>query len=169
MNKYLMEALDSYPYDLTQTLESLEYALSYDAECAYSLCLYGRLYEEQLYDYNTAIYYYEQALKSDIYAVVVYPHFISALLKNEEYEKARKAIDFALKVKGIDKRQIIFLKAKLFEHLKKYEKALKTLKESEVYTFDNDHLDSLKETRTRILEKNNRVKATKKKGVKKNK
>ena len=162
MNKYLIEALDSYPYDITQTLESLEYALSYDGECAYGLCLYGRIYEEQLNDYTTAIHYYEQALRSDVYSIVVYPHLISALLKNEDYQKAKKAIDFALKVKGMDKRQIIFLKARMFEHTKKYSKALKALKESEEYTFDNDYQECLNATRTRILEKNKSRKGTKK-------
>ena len=53
--KYLMEALDAYPYDLPKVIEALNYALSYDAENALALCLMGQFYSEQMAQYEKAI------------------------------------------------------------------------------------------------------------------
>ena len=54
IDKYLFQALDNYPYSLEETVESLDYALSYDEKNTVALCLYGRLYAEQLKHYETA-------------------------------------------------------------------------------------------------------------------
>lgn len=53
-NKYYFEALDNFPHYLSDCLDSLNYALSYDPEDADSLCLMGRVYSEVLKDYETA-------------------------------------------------------------------------------------------------------------------
>src|SRR5690606_41519380 len=41
IDKYLVQALDNYPYNLEDALTSLEYALSYDENNTQALCLYG--------------------------------------------------------------------------------------------------------------------------------
>lgn len=40
-DKYIFQALDAYPYNLEETVESLNYALSYDDKNAVALCLMG--------------------------------------------------------------------------------------------------------------------------------
>ncbi|CAG0906289.1 unnamed protein product, partial [Darwinula stevensoni] len=62
-------ALDAYPYNLEEAIESLDYALSGDNNNAATLCLYGRVYAEQLQDYATAKTYFQDALAADIKAV----------------------------------------------------------------------------------------------------
>lgn len=161
MNKYLIEAMDSYPYDLTQTVESLEYALSYDDRCPHALCLYGRVYAEQLQEYDKAIDYFEEALQSNLYAIKVYPYYIQTLLQNEAYDKALKAIDFAMKIKGMDKGKILFAKALCFERQMDYETALKCLVESEIHSFDDDFKDLLAEVKQRIENKKSPKKSEK--------
>lgn len=153
MNKYLLEAFDAYPYDLVQTIESLDYALSYDEDCAHTWCLYGRLYAEQFQEYAKAIDYFETALQKDFQSVRVYPYYITTLLSNEDYEKAKKAIDFASGLKGIQKNRILYLKAIYFEYLEDYKQALSTLKESEKYSFNEEFKELLEETEKRIKAK----------------
>lgn len=173
MNKYLMQAIDAYPFDLEEAYQALEFAMSVDNECPHTLCLMGRMYADELEDYVTAIGYFEDALKSDVYAVKVYPYYISALMNLEQLDAAHKAIDFAMTIKGSDKGRLLFLKVMCFEYAKNYKAALKTLKASEVYSFNSDFKALLKETRTRIEEKKNPKikgrKKQKKKKAKKNK
>ncbi len=102
-NNYLLKAMDAYPYNLEETLEALNYALSYNEKDAQALCLMGRVYAEQLNDYETAKQYYVEALSENIEMHHIYPHYVQALLWNDDYEDAEKLIDFALTIKGIDK------------------------------------------------------------------
>src|SRR5690606_5260631 len=114
-NKYLFEAMDAYPYDLTQVVESLSYALSHDDKNPLALSLMGRVYAEQLGFYEEAITYFEKAIRSEIYAYKVYPYYIDVLLKMEAFDKAGVLIDFALTLKGIDKSELYAKKSLLHE------------------------------------------------------
>ncbi|MCB9194929.1 MAG: hypothetical protein H6598_01720 [Flavobacteriales bacterium] len=154
MNKYLMEALDAYPFDLKQTLESLEYAISYDNECVQCYCLMGRLHADQLGEYDKAICYFEEAISRDINAAFVYPYYISTLFYQEQFEAAFKTIDFALTIKGSDKGRILFLKAICYEYQQLYQEALEAIKESEQHSFNSYFKNLLAEAKNRIKEKN---------------
>ena len=110
VDKYLFQALDNYPYWLEGTIESLDYALSYNDKNVMALCLYGRIQTEQLHDYEEAKRYFQEALAIDINAVAVYPYYLDALLLNEDYDEALKLIDFALTIKGINKVSVMILR-----------------------------------------------------------
>jgi tetratricopeptide (TPR) repeat protein len=127
-DKYVLKALDNYPYYLEETLESLSYALSYEETNTMALCLMGRMYAEQLYNFEKAKGYFVEALAYNLYAVEIYPHYINLLIQIEDYEAARKTIDFALKIRGINKSAILYSKIRLYEKLEKYKLALRTLK-----------------------------------------
>ena len=115
VDKYLFQALDNYPYWLEGTIESLDYALSYNDKNVMALCLYGRIQTEQLHDYEEAKRYFPEALAVYIHAVAVYPYYLDALLLNEDYEEASKLIDFALTIKGINKVAVMLRKVFLLE------------------------------------------------------
>lgn len=66
-NKYYFQALDNFPYNMQETIEALNYALSYDGQNAESLCLLGRVYAEILKDYETAKNYFAEALQENRY------------------------------------------------------------------------------------------------------
>jgi tetratricopeptide (TPR) repeat protein len=51
---------------MSDCLDALNYALSYEPEDADSLCLMGRVYSEVLRDYETAKKYFEEAMQSNI-------------------------------------------------------------------------------------------------------
>lgn len=137
-NKYLFEAIDNYPYNLEEAIEALNYALSYDDENPIALCLKGQVMAEQLSDFNGAIEYYELALQADLYCLKVYPLYIGVLILNDDFDKAQKTIDFALTIKGMDRGGIWLRQANLFEHLKKYKKALKAIKKAKVESYNDE-------------------------------
>ncbi len=163
LDKYLFQALDAYPYNLEEAVESLNYALSYDEKNPIALCLLGQIYAESLKNYETAKEYYQQALAEDIYALDVYPKYINVLLWNEDYEEAEKLIDFALTVKGTDKAVLYLKKAILFEQKREYKKGLQCIKRAKENAYNTRFINDLKEEKRRIEEKMPEKKKAKKK------
>lgn len=153
LDKYLFQALDAYPYNLEEAVESLNYALSYDEKNPIALSLLGQIYAENLKNYEVAKEYYQQALAEDMYALDVYPKYIDVLLWNEDYEEAEKLIDFALTVKGTDKAMLYLKKGTLFEQKKNYKKALKCLKLAKENAYNNHFINDIKEEEERIKSK----------------
>ncbi|HSD13275.1 MAG TPA: hypothetical protein VLB74_01365 [Flavobacterium sp.] len=162
IDKYLFQALDNYPYSLEETVESLDYALSYDDKNTIALCLYGRLYSEQLHRYEVAKEYFQQAIGIDIHALEVYVHYIQALILNEDFAEAEKLIDFALTVKGINKAEILLKRVLLLESQRKFEDALEAISEVKVTTFSNDTSYETENAEKRLKEKIDLLKDKKK-------
>ncbi|MGH2667002.1 tetratricopeptide repeat protein [Flavobacterium sp.] len=167
VDKYLFQALDNYPYSLEETIESLDYTLSYDDKNTMALCLYGRVQAEQLFKYEEAKAYFQQAISINIHAFEVYPFYIHTLLLNEDYEEAKKLIDFALTIKGINKAEILIRKSMLFESRQKFKKALKVLKETRLTVLNSEFNYIIDESEKRLKEK--RGKETKGKNLDKKK
>ncbi len=136
-NKYIFQAMDSYPYNLEATIESLNTAISYDSNNSLALGLLARVYAEQLHQYTLAIGLYNKALKVNLNEVSLYPHFINALLWNEDWDQAQKLINYALKVKGVDKGLIHLKQAMLFEYKQQYKKALKWAEKARELSFND--------------------------------
>ncbi|MBF4470732.1 hypothetical protein [Flavobacterium sp. HJJ] len=162
-DKYIFQALDNYPYWLEGTIESLDYALSYNEKDTTALCLYGRVQSEQLQDYEEAKRYFQEALAINIHAVAVYPYYLNALLLNEDYEEASKLIDFALTVKGTDKTAIQLKKVMLLEKQQEIIPALKLIKEIRLLMTANDNLEEIEETEKRLKTKKKLLAPKKKK------
>lgn len=169
IDKYLFQAMDNYPYSLEETIESLDFALSYDSSNTMALCLYARVQTEQLFNYEKAKEYFQEALAADINAVGVYPHYIQTLLLNEDFDEAQKLIDFSQTLKGINRFEILAKQLQLYEIRRKFKKAKKVLKEMKLTVVTNDFNLFLEETQTRIKEKINSIKPEKKKNTKKRK
>ncbi|MFY0629673.1 MAG: tetratricopeptide repeat protein [Flavobacteriaceae bacterium] len=167
INNYVFKAIDSFHYDLEETMEALNYALSYNDKDIIALTLMGRVYAEKLSDYNEAITYYKQALAEKVDGLDVQSYYINALLWNEDYKEAEEFIDFALTVKGSDKAELYLNKASLFEELKDYKKALSFIKLAKEHTYNNEFMDKVKEQKKRVVGK--MPKKKKKKNMKKKK
>lgn len=150
IDKYLFQAMDNYPFWLEGTIESLDYALSYDDKNTMALCLYARIQAEQLLNYEEAINYYQQALGININAIEVYPFYIQALLLNEDLDEASKLIDFALTIKGINKVEILSKKIQLLETKKEYKLAKSILKEMKIMVVNSDFNSFIDETKSRL-------------------
>jgi len=150
INNYVFKALDAYPYDMEEVMESLNYALSYDQKNTTALCLMGRVHAEILKDYEQAKMYYTEALAENVNALQVYPHYVNVLLWNEDYNEVEKLINFALTIKGSDKGVLYLKKAILFEQLKKYKKALNYIKLAKENTFCTEFMNELIGEKERI-------------------
>ena len=166
IDKYLFQALDNYPYWLEGTVESLDYALSYDAKNVTALCLYARIEAEQLQNYEAAKNYFQEALAITIDAVAVYPYYLETLLLNEDYEEASKLIDFALTIKGINKKAILLKKVQLLERQQKIKDALQLLKEVKLFSFDSETYE-VEQLETRLKAKKELLQPKKKSKKKK--
>ncbi len=174
IDKYLFQALDNYPFWLEGTIESLDYAFSYDSKNTMVLCLYGRIQAEQLMNYEEAKLYFQEALSINIHALEVYPYYLQTLILNEDFEEAQKLIDFALSIKGINKSDIYLKKAVLLEMQHKFKDALKEIKQAKLYTVQHDYDSGITEVEKRIkgkmdLLKNKKPKKEKKDSKKKSK
>lgn len=152
-NNYVFKAIENYPYDLEETMEALNYALSYDDKNTIALTLLGRVYAEKLYKYEDALVYFKQVLAENIHAYEVYIPYIHTLLWNHDYQEAKKFVNFALTVKGADKGTLYLKKAIIFEYLKKYKKALTCIKLAKEHTFNNDFMYEINQEKERIKNK----------------
>lgn len=162
IDKYVFQALDNYPYSLEETIESLDYAFSYDAKNTMVLCLYGRIQAEQLWNYEEAKQYFQEALAINIHALEVYPYYIQTLILNEDYEEAQRLIDFALTIKGINRSEIYIKKAVLLEAQLQFKEALIAIKNAKLYTLQFAFESDISEVEKRIKDKIDLIKYKKK-------
>lgn len=160
LNNYVLKAIDAYPYDLEETVENLNYALSYESNNAYALYLMGRLQAEQFGDYEKAKYYFAEALASKMDFIKVYPRYILVLIWNHDFDEAQKLIDFAKTVKATQKGELLVLEAQLFECQEAYKKALKTFKKAKLFVYNNSFSSFIDSEINRIK---NKIKPKKKK------
>lgn len=167
IDKYLFQALDNYPYSLEETIESLDYAFSYDSKNTMVLCLYGRIQAEQLMNFEEAKTYFQEALAINIHALEVYSYYLQTLILNEDYEEAQKLIDFALTIKGINKAEIFLKKAILLEVQHKFKEALKEIKQAKLHSIQHDYDSGITEVEKRIKAKIDLLKKKKPKKEKK--
>ena len=165
-NKYYFQALDNFPYNMQETIEALNYALSYEGQNAESLCLLGRVYAEVLKDYETAKDYFAEALQENMDSVSTPIPYIYCLINNDDFSEAEKLIDFALKIKGIDKATIYYQKSVILEKKGELKLALKEIKTAKVFTY-NENLMSFLDSRKDFIKK--KIKDSKPKKSKKGK
>ena len=164
-NKYYFEALDCYPYNLPDCLEALNYALSYDSEDSDALCLMGRIHSEVLRDYETAKEYYAEAMMYDVANINTPQYYILCLINNEDFVEAEKLINYALKIKGIDKSNLWFYRSILSEKRGSYSNALQFLREAEKYCFNSCSWDFVNERKKLIKAKMKKQRSKKKKEI----
>ena len=114
-DQYYIKALDYYPYNLEEALENLNYALSYDGEHARANCLMGRLYLEQLRDWERAEACFQAALACDPQHADSCEHYARLLVQMRNYAKAQKLLSYARKLKGARLAQLLQLEALIRE------------------------------------------------------
>ena len=138
--------------------------MSYDNKNTTALCLYGRVFSEQLKQYEQAKDYFQEAISININALEVYPYYIDTLVLNDDNEEAMKLIDFAITLKGISKVEILIKKIILLEKLELYLEAKKIIKIAKISQLNSDFNFVIEESEKRIKKKIglNKSKKTKK-------
>lgn len=152
-NSYLVKALDYYPYNLEEALESLNYAMAYEENNPIALCLMGRMHLEIFKNYAEANSYFREALASNINYLETYAYFLDCLLIQEDFEEMTKLLAFARLRKGIDRGLLFYYEALLFEKQLKFKKALKTIKEAMLLAQTGSFMSDLEEMKKRIEKK----------------
>jgi tetratricopeptide (TPR) repeat protein len=160
-NIYLIKALDAYPYNLEEAIESLNYALSYDPDNAIALTLSGRFYAEICQDYERALDLFEKVLAVNPHFTMVYSHYIEALINNEDFDKAQSFIDFALKVKSANKPDIAIQKARILEHQMAFEESIRELDQVILKSVQMCQIEEAEEHIKRIKKKMEKMKKDK--------
>ena len=155
-DKYYLKALEAYPFDLSEAMESLNYSLSYNSDNAGAHCLLGQLYMLQLRKYEMAKHHFEQALISDISYTVTYEHYCLLLIELGEMKRAQKLIDYAMELKGINVSTILHRKGYLYEKQHKLKDAKKNYKKAYQNSCDEEErmflLGELERVKTKIKE-----------------
>lgn len=149
-NTYLIKAIDSYPYNLEECMEALEYALAYEQENPIAHCLMGRMQMEYFMNYTEALYHFEAALAADVQYMETYYPYIHCLITVEAYQKAAKVIDFALTRNAVDKAQIYELQAMIEEREFHFKKALKLMDQAKLYARTAVQMDQFNATVSRL-------------------
>lgn len=157
-NIHLLKALDNYPYNIEDCIESLNYALALESDNAVALSLMGRIHSEILKDFETAKSYFQQALFVDKRYCEIYPNFIEVLYELEEYSEALRLVDFAFKIKGVNKGSILYKKAEIYDQMKEYKKALKVLDETILFARNQSFIDDI-ETFKKLIERKKNFKS----------
>ncbi|MEL6809903.1 MAG: hypothetical protein AAFP76_01055 [Bacteroidota bacterium] len=168
-NIYLFKALDAYPFNLEETIESLNYALSYDPNDAQALLLMARLYAFQLKDYESAKHYFEAAMTAQMEMTQLYPDYVFTLLLNEDYPEAQRLLEYATQLKGTDKAVLQLLQGQLYEGIFEYKRAVTSLKEARKLAKNNHFMGFVKQEIERVkgkLPKKNKKKSKKAKNNK---
>lgn len=164
-NTYYLKALDNYPYDLPEFLESINYALSYDNMHADANYLMGRFCMEQLHKYKDAEWHFETTLQSDVHHLLTLYHYIKLSIMTDQLEKARKLIAHAKNVFGVSQTDLLHREGIILEVEKKYKKALKKFKKAkDDAIFEEDvafYTDEIKRLKGKMPRQKKKVKKRK--------
>lgn len=150
---YYLKAMDSYPYDLEETIENLHYALSYNTEHANANCLMAKILTELFKDYASAEKYFEMALASDPNHLNACMDYAQLLIETAEYNKAEKLLTYARAIKGVDLAQLYYLEGLLYEYQKDYIKAIQLYKEALENAYDADFIYFIEDCTERVNKK----------------
>ncbi len=152
-NPYLFKALAAYPYDLEETMEALNYALSYDDQNVQALCLLGKVYANDLNEYELAKSCFEKAMASNLEIPSIYPDYLYTLIRNEDLKEAQKLLDFAMRIKGVDKVYLMLIQGQLFEVQKQFKAALVQFKKAKKSALNNHFKRFVNDEISRVKEK----------------
>jgi len=152
-DQYYIKAIDNYPYNLEESVENLNYALSYGKDHAGVNCLMGRFYFEQLKDLETAEYYFQNALASDLSHLDTFVWYSMLLIQQRKFSSALKLINQSYKIKGVDLSVMFRLKALVYEYQKQYKKSIQLLKKAYQESFNEEDNQFIKSEIARVKKK----------------
>ena len=156
-DKYYFKAIEVYPYELEESMESLHYALSYNEEHVGALYLMARFYKEQLEDYDKAEEFLQEALSHDPKNIQVGMYYAHLNIYRRRYAKAKKMLNYLATLEDVDKANLYDLAAWSLESQKRYTEALIMLKRARLETFNSRLMNELDESIKRVKLKQKRV------------
>lgn len=156
---YYLKAIESYPWELAEVVENLNYALSYDSECAAAHCLMGQVKFYYLKRWAEAESHYEQAITADPEYTCAYEHLILLYIKRSEITKAHTVLHYAQSLKGMSRCFVMHAMALILEHKGHLKLAKRYQQAAVAEALSKDEQDSAQEELERLKD---RIKARKK-------
>lgn len=152
-DQYFLKAKDHYPHNLEDTMENLNYALSYDESHVQANHLMGRIYMYHMKEYDAAGHYFNVALTTNMDYPDTYEYYCLLKLWMLDYKGALKLINYGMNVKGVNKSALLLTKAIVFECTGNYKIAKQILRQAILYCIDTDSIDVIKGHMGRLKEK----------------
>lgn len=152
-DQYYLKAFDAYPYNLEETVENLNYALSYDEQHTSSNYLMGRLYMEKFLNYEIAEGYFIEAISSDPYHLKTCESYTQLLIRVKRFVEAKRLIQFSFGIKGVNLSKMYILEARVYEHERNYVKAKELLKLAMAEAFNQNLFNFLGDELKRLEQK----------------
>lgn len=158
-DQYFLQALEHYPYCLSDVIIALGYALSYDENHPRAHCLMGRLMMEKVKDYPQAAHHFELSLLYGPEHVDTYKYYSMLQIWLGNYEKAEALIRRGMKVPGMEIAALKYNRAILHEIQGNIPRAIEEMKhvihgatriEAQIY-LENELARMLRKANTRQL------------------
>ncbi len=149
-DQYFLKALDDYPYNLEETIESLTYALGYDDEHVGANCLMGKVYLEQFQDFDKAEEYFIKAMSTDPFDLRTCESYVQLLIKTRQLDQAHKLVRFTKTLTGVDLARWGQMEAEIFELKGEFDRAVALLTEAIAEAMDSELIYALKRQIERV-------------------
>jgi len=162
-NTYLIKALAAYPWDLDETVENLNYALSYDPHDARALLLKGTVCLRNFRDYPEAIDYLTEALANDMDLIDAYPLLAEAYCASGRYTEGIKLIEFGLTIPGAHLGQLYYIAARILECGNSLKLCRDMLDVAREHAMNAELRQAIDESRSRVKSKQKRLSKRRKK------
>lgn len=150
---YYLKALDTYPWDLPETLEAIHYALSYDDEFSEAYALMGTIQAEQFRKYEEAKYFYNTALSYDLENTAALEGLMNLAVLFKDKSMLDKISTRLKTIIGANLPNIYFQYFRFYEISKDFVKAKKHIKKAIKHSLNWDDLEFYKRELKRIKEK----------------
>lgn len=164
--KYYFQALDNFPFNMEETIEALNYALSYDEKDSDCLVLMAKVYAEVMEEYETAKEYFSLAMEYNLNNLKIYAPYADCLIQNEDFDEAERLLDFAMKLKGIDRSGLWLNKAKIADMHRNKREINRCIKEAKASTKTVEQLEAIENYENFIERKYPRTTTSPKKSTK---
>lgn len=150
---YYLKALECYPWEPSEVLENLTYALSYDSDHAPSNCLMGVLQMEKLKDYSAAEYYLQQAIAADSEYACAYENLVRLYLVLMKLDKAERVALHAQKIAGVSRSFILGSMSRILELRGSLKLAKKNMQAALAECINSDERSFIEEEISRLKAK----------------
>ncbi len=160
-DQYYIKAMDDYPYNLNEAMESLHYALSYDENHVRANFLMGRAQYETFANFEEAEYYFNKTIQEDPKLWMAYDWYSHMLIRRKQFSKAEKIIDFASTLKDAEVSSIHYKRGLIAETKEKLKKAEKLFEKAMLSAPNSGYLNFYRDEQKRIKEKRKLAKKSK--------
>ncbi len=148
-----IKALDNYPYDIEECIDKLHYVISANYNHVGVHYLLGKIYQEQLHDFEKAKFHYQMALSLNHNFTPVYTCYIGLLIDLSAYEEALKIINIGVTIPGIDVAKLQYTEGILYEKKKDYDKAKFCFKAGKISALNSEYRSFLDKQLARVKAK----------------